>query len=311
MAMCSVFSLRPMIALAIAVSASTLIAQEGPIPSPPVVHFTRQPARVGEQMAQDMQFRLAMETTVHRDGQPIASESTELIRTQRRLITARQIEKGLTICAEVEFKKADQTLREGDQVAKTLPQPVAGKTYLVSRQGNTLTITDLMGRIPPMEEYEVVMQSMEAIGRPNPLAEFLAGRNVAIGQTLSLPKEIAGSLLGDVGQEGEVTRFEITLQKILTTSTSRPDMAPSHPGLAQNANAVFKIQIEARSPGQVQMGMLIEGTLLVEIKTCRTVQANLAGPVGMTQTSGPASARSFMSGRGRIEIVSSSQYVSQ
>ena len=105
-----------------------------------------------------------------------------------------------------------------------------------------------------------------------------------------------------------MTRFEMTLREIRTGNPS--DKRVSNLPAKSSPLALFDVHMEARSPSQIQMGMLIEGTLMMEVATCRTVQARLQGPIGLTQSGGgPAGAHALITGRGRIEIASDSEYL--
>jgi len=270
--------------------------------TPRTVRFQLRPSRIGDRLAQDVQFNLSMQTSSIRDGKQADNESTEFTRRQRRMVTARQIRAGRVVQADVTFVEAEITFQEGEQPVRKVVQPIAGKSYVVTREadpaaGGALTITDAAGQIPPIDEFEIVLQSMDAIGRSNPLAEFLAGRQVSIGQTLSLPKEVAISLLGAAEQPGEITRFDLTLRHI--------QVASGH------STAVFDVRGDARSPSSVQMGLLMEGQMIVETDTCRTLVAHLTGPISMSESQGPMGAQTAVTGRGKIAIAITSQYARQ
>ena len=97
--------------------------------------------------------------------------------------------------------------------SKLAAQPVQGKAYRVRRDGEALLITDEHGSVPPLDEYEIVALNMESLGRPNPLADFLAGKTLTVGQRIALPNEVAEKLMGLGGEMGEVTRFDLTLNE--------------------------------------------------------------------------------------------------
>ena len=145
-----------------------------------------------------------------------------------------------------------------------------------------------------MEEFEIVAQHMEIVGRPNPLAEFLADKSVAIGQTIELPRKIAGKLFNLGDQFGDVTRFELTLQK-----------AHIEGGVTQ---AVFLARVEAASNGSSQMRMQVEGPLVVQADTCRAAHVDLSGPIGMSETRGSYSTAYQVIGAGQLKMRIASAY---
>jgi hypothetical protein len=139
-----------------------------------------------------------------------------------------------------------------------------------------------------MDEYEIVAQHMEMVGRANPLAEFLAGRSLLVGQTVELPKDIASRILNLGEQLGDVTRFALTLKKL-----ELREGAPC---------AVFNAHIEATSNNASQMRLEIEGQLVVDTETCRAVRVDLTGPIAMSETRGSFSTSYQLIGTGQLKM---------
>ena len=135
---------------------------------------------------------------------------------------------------------------------------------------------------------------MESLGRPNPLADFLAGQSVAVGQRITLPNEVAEKLMGLGGELGKVTRFELTLQQIAA--------------IHGRTCAVFQSSIEAESIDSSQMRLSVDGPLAIEVNTCRAVEAKFAGPIGMSETRGSLSATYQMTGTGKMDVTIASKY---
>ena len=134
----------------------------------------------------------------------------------------------------------------------------------------------------------MVAQQMEMVGRPNPLAEFLAGREVAVGETLELPKEVASQIFNLSDKFGEVTHFTLTLQKVQREN---------------GANcAQFLADVEAASSDASQMRLHVEGPLFVQIDNCRATKISLTGPLGMSETRGTYSTAYQVIGTGRLQM---------
>ena len=74
-------------------------------------------------------------------------------------------------------------------------------------------MTDLDGAIPPRNEYDIVMNTMESFGQPNLLAEFLLPREIRIGERLEVLADIAKKMLG-FDSLGDVQKFELYLQEV-------------------------------------------------------------------------------------------------
>jgi hypothetical protein len=181
--------------------------------------------------------------------------------------------------------------------APLTPQPVQGKTYLCHREpgdDGALIVTDETGSSPPADEYEIVSQQMEMVGRPNPLAKFLSGRTVTVGEKLTLPKEVAAQIFNLSNKFGEVTQFTLTLQKA------------EHEGSARQA--VFLASVEAASSDASQMRLQVDGPLLVQVDTCRATSIGLVGPIGMAETRGTYSTSYQVIGTGRLQLKIASEY---
>ncbi len=172
-----------------------------------------------------------------------------------------------------------------------MPAPVQGKTYQCLREsGETgkLIVTDEAGNRPPADEYDFVAQQMEMVGRDNPLAKFLIGRQVAVGDKLELPKELAHQIFNLGDKFGQVTHFTITLQKV-------------QPENGVNC-AVFLASVEAASSDATQMRLQVEGPLVVQVDTCRAERISLDGPIGMSETRGSYSTAYQVIGTGRLQM---------
>jgi hypothetical protein len=151
-----------------------------------------------------------------------------------------------------------------------------------------LIVTDEAGNPPSAEELDIVSQQMDMVGRPNPLAEYLAGRSIAIGEKLELPKELARQVFNLGKQLGEVTNFTLTLQKV-------------QPEGGVNC-AVFLASVAAASSDATQMSLSVEGPLVVQIDSCRAAKVNLSGPIVMSETRGSYSTAYQVIGTGRLNI---------
>ena len=125
---------------------------------------------------------------------------TTMRNTQRRAVTTTEVLSGRTQAVLVRYPEATKQMLVGadasqpaadgkaPETSPPVPQPVQGKAYRCRREpgdNGKLIVTDADGLIPPLDEFEIVAQGMEMVGRANPLAEFLAGRSVAVGQTLA------------------------------------------------------------------------------------------------------------------------------
>jgi hypothetical protein len=240
------------------------------------VQFAQLPALVGDRVGQELNVELNLNTIITQSGQ-VAHQSHHVI--QRRLdrgIEILEVAKGRALRAHVTYLKSRQVRQEqkpdqeqaaGQSLPNLVSNPVEGKSYFVVRQGQQLLITDQEGNIPPWDQYQIILENMQTLGQPNPLAQFLLGRKFTQGERIVLPQNLAEQLLGLSEPFGKVKKFELKL-----VGMERIDGQPC---------ALFTATIVAQALGQGEIGLNITGKLAIQTATCRTVAAELSGPVHM------------------------------
>jgi hypothetical protein len=266
------------------------------------VTFAQQPARVGDEVEQHLGLDLKMTMTM-RQGNEVAGTRVTTVRTnQRRVLTTREVNGGRAMSIRVQYPistKQESILEANDTTAhpQVVPQPVQGKSYLCRRgaeENAELVITDEQGNRPPTEEYEIVAQQMQMVGRQNPLAHFLAGRTIAVGEKVELPEGVASQLFNLGDKFGKVSKFILTLEKV---QSERGD-----------TYAVFRSTVEAMANGATQMRLEVDGPLVVDVATCRAQKMALIGPIGMSETRGSYSNAYQMIGTGKLNMSIASTY---
>jgi hypothetical protein len=263
--------------------------------SPQTIHFARRAPQVGDQLEQSLTFDVQLHQLMRQGEHLVEQGEMATHRRQRRLVTTTDVASGAAVAALVRYPEATKqiiTAHTADEL-RTLtvpidPQSVQGKAYRCHRTDAELLITDEQRNIPPLDEFKIVAQNMETLGRANPLAQFLAGRTVGVGERLTVPHDVAERLLG-LGEElGQVSRFELVLDDVKTI-----DGTPC---------AVFNASIDAASTNASQMRMQVDGPLVIQSATCRAVEASFHGPIGMSETRGSLTETYQMSGTGRISV---------
>ena len=266
------------------------------------VTFSRQPAKVGDEVEQniglDLQLTLSM-----RQGNVVTGKSKTSVHTDvRRSVTTTEADNGLMTAVKVHYTTATKQssvpeANDSSPKPADVPQPVQGKTYICRRNSGAkgeLAITDTAGNRPPSEEYEIVSQQMQMVGRHNPLAQFLAGRTITIGEKVALPNDVASQIFNMGDKFGKVSRFTITLQKMELAGGVRC--------------AVFLASVEAISNNSTQMRLDVEGPLVVEVATCRAQKLSLTGPIAMSESRGTFSTAYQVIGTGRLQMSIASAY---
>jgi hypothetical protein len=270
-----------------------------PSDAPKTIQFNRRPARVGDNVDQTLSLEVRLATSVRKGNEVVEKSQNDVCNKQRRSITTTGVTAGRTSAVRVTYFEV--TKEVSGLANEAIDQAVAGKTYLCRRDigesasdEGQLIVTDEQGKLPSLEEYEIVAANMEMVGRPNPLAEFLAGRAFKTGQTIPLPKNIANQVFNLGEQFGDVTRFELTLENV-----------HAQDGVTC---AAFTARVEASSSGSSQMGIQVEGPFVVETDTCRVVKVNLIGPIGMSDSRGSYSTAYQIIGTGQLQVSISSTF---
>ncbi|TWT73751.1 hypothetical protein Pla123a_36440 [Posidoniimonas polymericola] len=283
---------RPHLTIGIALALLTA-ASVAPAAETPSVTFGRRPTPSGEQLDQTTEVGLTLKTQIRKQREVLEKQQSEVVRTRRRVLEPVLVEDGVTTAAYVRYLQS--SARHNDSPPQT--DPIAGKSYYCRRIGDAIQVLTRDGAEPPVEEKKLVAENMEPLGKPNPLADYLAGKTVSVGDKLALPVDVAQRLLGLGGTLGEVTKFELTL-----TTLAEQDGQPC---------AVFQADIEAQRTDGSQMRLLIGGPMTIEAATCRAVSSELSGPIGMSHSLNDPRGRLQLDSTGRVKVRVSSRPASE
>lgn len=278
--------------------ATAVAATEAPAPR---IRFEQQPTQVGERAVQRLGADLTVEAKIVQSGQVANESTTRMRRQQQRTIDVLEAAEGRVTQARVSFQTSRRQSPENADPNDFSPQPIEGKTYLMRREGDKLTVTDAEGDIPPLEEFKLAMESLESVGKPNPLADLLTGRTLAVGERLLVPREMARTILGLGDQLGTIRRFELTLVR---TAESKSDERPDDIA----TTAIFKAHIEVAPDNASPLSVTLDGELAVEPSTCRLLSIDLAGPVAMSSVERTAGGIYQYSAAGQLKMAMRSQF---
>ena len=265
------------------------------------VSFARQAARVGDEIEQNLGLDLRMTMTMRQDNEMVGKSQTTVRTNQKRVLTTTEVDHGRIVAVRLQYPVAtkQESIVEGTETNEpTLSaQPVQGKTYICRRdtgENGELVVTDEAGNRPPTEEYEIVTQQMQMVGRANPLAQFLDGRTIAVGEKVELPAAVASQVFNLGDKFGKVSRFTLTLKQVQTEGGVK--------------GAVFQANVEAFANAATQMRLEVEGPLVVDVATCRAQKIYLVGPIGMSETRGSYSTAYQVIGTGKLQMSIASIY---
>jgi hypothetical protein len=280
----------PAVAPATAVEANAPVGQR--------IHFQQQPAQLGDRVVQRVGVDLELTTKIVQSGQVAHEGANRLRRQQQRTIDVLEATDGRAVKSRVAFEFSRRQAPDAPNPDELVVQPIEGKTYLAERRGDQLLVTDPAGAIPPRDEYLLAMESLDSVGKPNPLAEMLAGRSVTVGEHRHVPREMARSLLNMDNDVGTIKRFELTLVRQAADKASGAPLA------------VFQAHIEVTPDEHSPLAVQLAGEMAVDPASCRLVALDLAGPVGISTIERSAAGIYQFSASGQLQLAMRAQFSS-
>ncbi len=255
-------------------------------PSAATITFGRRPALVGDVLAQQIESTLEMVTTERQEAKVLGERESQVAHRQNRTVKALEISAGRIVAAEVSYQQA---VREaGDSSPEH--HAVEGKTYLVRRTGEQLEVRAADGKLPPIAEFQRVSADLGWLGQSHPLAELFAGRKLSVGDRLEVPPKVAQQLVAFDRDLGEVEKFVLVLREI------------------EGPLAKFETIVDVASHDNMQLRMAGMGRLVIDSRSCRAVEAEIAGPIGLSETRGGVGLKYQVTGTGKLAMKIRTEY---
>ena len=257
--------------------------------APQKIVFERRLAQPGDTSVQELICDLDLQMSIRQGSQVVQAQRQLLKRKQNRRLTILQAAANAPKKARVTYDKSVITVLSPEQQSSSA-QLVTGKSYLITRQADQLTITNPDGSEPSEAELAIVTGNMGSFGLPNPIAEFFHGKSVTVGQQLELPVELARDLVGFAETGNTVSSFEMKLLRVELGEGRRSQVA------------VFAIQLLADDPDASGVSMKLAGEMKMEVATCRATSVQLTGDVSAFEDQGPPQGRFRMHSEGEIQV---------
>lgn len=255
-------------------------------PNDRTITFGRRAALVGDVLAQQIESTLQMVTTERQEAKVLEERKSRVAHRQTRTVKAIEISEGRIIAAKVAYQVA---VREASD-ASPEHHAVEGKTYTVRRAGEQLEVRSADGQLPPIAEFQRVSADLGWLGQPHPLAELFAGRKLKVGDRLEVPPEIAQQLVAFDRDLGEVEKFVLVLREI------------------EGPLAKFETIVDVASHDNMQLRMAGMGRLVIDSRSCRAVEAELLGPIGLSETRGGVGLKYQVTGTGKLAMQIQTEY---
>lgn len=242
--------------------------------APTSLQFTAGAPEIGQRV------ELELDTGFDIASWDIAAAVPQIDRTKQRVLHRRQLRilevaEGVARRAEVRFVVAryvDYPVNGtiADRQGLAAAAPIEGNSYDVERDGEELVIRRPDGELvdPASIEGRLVASAMQGLGLPNWLGRALAGRTVAIGETVALPPEAAQQILG--AESGDGAAMELTLSSVKSLDGA--------------TCGVFDAVIERRDDPAEGGSLRCSGEIWIDAATTRPVAASLSGRTDYEET---------------------------
>ena len=195
--------------------------------------------------------------------------------------------KGKATRAKISYVQSTTKVKVQNNAVAEAKQPIEGKTYLVARAGEQLIVTDEIGQPISDEESKILLPQLNSFGKPNPLAQFLNGKQISVGDSIDVPDEVAAELLGLTGNAGKTD--QLTLRLTAIKADGGVDCA------------LFETLLRSHSD-ESSISLLMKGELMIDPNTCRTRSIQMHGPVAISERRGPAQGRFTVSTNGSLKV---------
>jgi len=253
--------------------------------------FGYQPSKPGDAFEHQHRAKLELATAVRQAGQTASQRTESILRQQQYHVALLAPAEGETARAKIVYRQAQESRREHlSNQAESESLPTDGQTYLVCRIDGKLSVFTPQAQPAAPAEAQLVERTLRSLGQRNPLGYFLNGKRVAVGQSLKMPPELSRELWDFGAELGVADQCELTLREIVDR--------PSGPC------GRFDLTVHsAHERGQLDL----QGTVLVETSTCRTLESDLQGSFRSETRRGPAGYEFSLERSGKMHVTTNAQ----
>ncbi|MBK9032226.1 MAG: hypothetical protein IPL61_13055 [Myxococcales bacterium] len=267
---------------AVAAGAGSAVASGSAAPTEAPADGLRLPLgvqKVGdkETKAEDMKMTLTIEAG------PGKTVEMQMAKHSEETFEVLAVDGGTKTKIKITYTAETETQTMGGR-SKDKPSPIAGKTYVVWREGDDVKATLEDGSAPPAEELAKVVDKEEELGTPDPMDEIIASKVWKVGEKVAFtPDELAKvnarqnpksdekkSLeqmeLTLVAVEAGVARFDMTMKMAIKNPNGSMSMTVTGAARADTATGHL-LEIGGTGPVEGVMGAKVSGTLTMKTVT--------------------------------------------
>ncbi|HEX8172179.1 MAG TPA: hypothetical protein VF824_16715 [Thermoanaerobaculia bacterium] len=192
---------------------------------------------------------------------------------------------------------ADGRIRSADvtYTAATDNDAVTGKTYRVTRSGNTAEVTYANGGTPPAPELAFVAADNPHFAQFRAYERIFGGKTFTIGSSTEPNRNDAQDLVNASG-EVTVTAISLTLRSV-TSGVATFDIS-----MTLRSDVKKGRGHNAQEPASGAMTLTLDGTMTVAVATARVTSLDVTGPMHVTRTKPTGAVASDGSGNVSLHV---------
>ncbi|MCO5167257.1 MAG: hypothetical protein M9894_12965 [Planctomycetes bacterium] len=247
------------------------------------VTLTWRPPAEGSTRTDTKHMEMKLNLVVRLNGQVVQDANMSMREDEETAVTVQAVTGDAASKVQVEYRRAEKVQAQ-DQVEERATSPTLGKTYVVERKGEELTVTAADGSAPPEEEQEVVAKDQRDLGKPDRFFRLLPKEPVTVGQVIAVSPEDAREVFPP--DDMEVKRFQLKLAGV--------------------QEGVARFEVEMLAGGEPTEGMTmtfdLKGDFLVRVADGRPLSLTLAGPMEMKGLQEEEGTKVEFGGKGTMSV---------
>lgn len=239
----------------------------GPTPTPTPAPATADAIKIGLQAPKVGETKTERETQNTAIKLKVPNQEVEITGVERKVVTEEVVAMDGDVVTKIKV-----TFAEFSKEEKMAGQPrpskadLAGKSYLVTREGKTLKVTTVDGKEVPAAEAREASSGVKSVGRKAALDRLVAARSWKVGERYAF----SAAELEEINDPATHADDEPWMDEMALTLTG-----------SDGKYATFATEMKVRQgpAGGEAMIVAMKGTVVIEMATGRAQTLEMAGDV--------------------------------
>lgn len=258
------------------------------------IRFSCKPMAEGTTRIETQDSHTVMNIVINIQGQVAYELEQKQSQTRKKEETVLKTTKDNV--SKVQVLYAEAMNKQGNSITGEQLQidVVKGKTYIVECKEGELLVTGPQGEKIDDNEFSLVKEDYQRLGKPEPVAQFFHGKTLAIGQKVMVPEEAAVELFRGQQENLRVEEFSFIFRE-----TSKQGKMPC---------GVFDTVLKmAGDSDGIAIAVDLKGTTTVR-EDCRVISLDLKGMSTIHGEHESEDGKMEMAGKGEVVINLSNLY---